>query len=317
MKVDIYSYAGAISPAGYAKICAQISSSKRADSALLIMGTPGGDPHAGFRIARALQHTYEEGFSALIPRYCKSAGTLVLLGAKKLYMADQSELGPLDIQIKKGDELYGRNSGLDMNQAVDFLKAESLASFNQFMERFVRQGLSTKFAAEIAVKLVNGIFNPIAAQIDPLRLAEMQRATAITLSYGQLLSETGKNVQPSGLGTLVGGYPSHGFVIDRKEARSIFNEVDPPTAIFKKLCDTFQKLHASKVNDQTPTITRETIEIDDGSQGVKHGSDNFTPKTAATSAATSESHVNGASNPSRRGTTTRQRGTGKKPAANG
>ena len=120
---------------GYEKICDFLPQQSNGHKALLVMATPGGDPDAGFRIARALQHAYKDGFEALIPRFCKSAGTLVLVGAKKLYMADRSELGPLDIQIKKGDELYGRNSGLDINQAVEFLKGEALISFNDYMHK--------------------------------------------------------------------------------------------------------------------------------------------------------------------------------------
>lgn len=169
-------------------------------------------------------------------------------------MADRSELGPLDIQIKKGDELFGRNSGLDINQAVDFLKDEALTTFNNYMNKLVRQGLSTKVAADMAAKLVNGLFTPITAQIEPLRLAEMQRATNITYAYGRRLSASGENIKPRGLEQLVGGYPSHGFVIDRKEARTLFKHVDSPTENLNKLCDDFIKNFAKHANDSIPKI---------------------------------------------------------------
>lgn len=264
MLTDVYRYAGQINGQGYTKLCKLLEKGDRTRPALLIVATPGGDPHAGFRIARALQHSYEQGFEALVPRYCKSAGTMVLLGATLIYMADQSELGPLDIQIKRGDELYGRSSGLDMTQAVAFLRGEAIASFTEYMDKLVRQGLSTRISADIASKLVHGVLTPIAGQIDPIRLAEMQRATAITLSYGLRLSETGRNVQPYGLEQLVAGYPSHGFVIDRKEARTIFNVVNPPTPALLQLCYDFKKSHASKVNDQNPSVDLATIEVNHG-----------------------------------------------------
>jgi len=92
--VDVYIYAGAISVDGYEQICELLREGKKADSALLVLATPGGDPHAGFRIARAIQHVYEQ-FDLLVPRYCKSAGTLVALGAQNLFLDDMSELGPL------------------------------------------------------------------------------------------------------------------------------------------------------------------------------------------------------------------------------
>lgn len=289
MKFDVYKYAGAISPQGYSKLCKKLSSANTANKALLVIATPGGDPHAGFRIARALQHTYADGFDALVPRYCKSAGTMILLGARQVFMADQSELGPLDIQIKKGDELFGRSSGLDMTQAVSFLRGEAILSFNDYMHKLVQQGLSTKVAADISVKLVQGIFNPIAAQIEPLRLAEMQRATAITLSYGERLSYTGKNVQHGGLEQLVAGYPSHGFVIDRKEARIIFNSVLSPTESLKQLCYDFTKSHGSKVNDQNPSVDFEVIDLSDYPEGMQNEEAPEPTRATTSSAGTKQS----------------------------
>lgn len=269
MQVDVYKYAGAITPQGYSKLCKALAKGDRTRRALLVIATPGGDPHAGFRIARALQHSYDQGFEALVPRYCKSAGTMILLGASIVHMADESELGPLDIQVKKNDELYGRSSGLDMTQAVGFLRGEAMTSFNEYMDQLVRRGLSTRIAADIAVKLVQGNLNPIAAQIDPIRLAEMQRATSITLSYGMRLSDTGKNVLPGGLEQLVAGYPSHSFVIDRKEARTVFNSVLVPTLGLQQICYDFGKSFASKVNEQTPSVELTSIEVPEADQGAQ------------------------------------------------
>ena len=303
MKVDLYRYAGAITPVGYTKFCKQLEKADPNNRCLLVIATPGGDPNAGFRIARALQHTYLSGFDALVPRYCKSAGTMMLLGAKHIYMADQSELGPLDIQIKKGDELFGRSSGLDMTQAVNFLRGEALTSFNEYMHKLVQQGLSTKVAADISVKLVQGIFNPIAAQIEPLRLAEMQRATAITLSYGDRLAKTGGNVVPGGLEQLIVGYPSHGFVIDRKEAREIFSSVYSPTTEMLSICYDFTKSHGPRVNDSTPVVDLETIELTDDDKGVPNGKATDSSGTASSSTGASKSVKHGNRIPTRRSAT--------------
>lgn len=275
MSIDIYRYAGQITSQGYESICETINllrdTEGLADRAILMLATPGGDPDAGFRIARALQHSYEAGFESLIPRECKSAGTMIVVGSTAIHMADQSELGPLDIQIKKGDELFGRNSGLDINQAVDFLKEEALTTFNNYMNKLVRQGLSTKVAADMAAKLVNGLFTPIAAQIEPLRLAEMQRAMNITYAYGRRLSAAGKNVRPRGLEQLVGAYPSHGFVIDRKEARNLFKQVLSPTAELIKLCDDFVHELAKHTNDAMPKVDSKKIPTDQGNNDDAQG----------------------------------------------
>jgi ClpP class serine protease len=39
--------------------------------------------------------------------YCKSAGTLIALGANELAFGEHGELGPLDVQIAKRDEVLG------------------------------------------------------------------------------------------------------------------------------------------------------------------------------------------------------------------
>ena len=41
-----------------------------------------------------------------IPRRCKSAGTLLLIGATSLIISDRGELGPLDVQLSKPDEIF-------------------------------------------------------------------------------------------------------------------------------------------------------------------------------------------------------------------
>lgn len=258
---DIITYAGTISMSGYEAICGQLKN-KRGQKALLVLATPGGDPHAGFRIARALQHEYGD-FSLLVPRYCKSAGTLIAVGAKHLYLDDMSELGPLDIQVKKNDELIGRNSGLDIIAALDCLRDHSMSSFHKHCTELVAgAGLSTKAASDIAAKLTVGMLEPIAGQIDPMRLAEMQRAMDIAYQYGNRLNESSRNLRAQGLDLLVSGYPSHGFVIDRKEAKSIFIEVSRPENLMRVFSDAYQASMDQHTNSTIPQVTLQSYNID-------------------------------------------------------
>jgi hypothetical protein len=68
---------------------------------------------------------------------------------------------------------------------------------------------------------------PIYSQIDPMRLGEVQRAMMIAYHYGERLAKG--NLKEDSLAVLVSGYPSHGSVIDRDEARNLFKSVRPPT----------------------------------------------------------------------------------------
>lgn len=261
LKTDVYVYAGAISMEGYESICTYLNNGKEREHALLVLATPGGDPHAGFRIARALQHVYEK-FDVLVPRYCKSAGTLVALGAANLYLDDMSELGPLDIQVKKNDEVVGRNSGLDIIQAVNYLQNQTLTAFQSYLVGLTRDvGLSTKVASDISSKLTTGLFEPISAQIDPVRLAEMQRATEVAFEYGSRLALSGANLKSHGLTQLVSGYPSHGFVIDRKEAKTIFHRVFKPTGFLAEFSRAVRDATEAAINSQQPSVARYEFEL--------------------------------------------------------
>jgi len=258
---DVISYAGAISMTGYEAICGQLKN-KKGHKALLVLATPGGDPHAGFRIARALQHAYSE-FSLLVPRYCKSAGTLIAIGATQLFLDDMSELGPLDIQVKKNDELVGRNSGLDIIAALDYLRDQSMSSFHKHCTELVAgAGLSTKAASDIAAKLTIGMLEPISGQIDPMKLAEMQRAMDIAYQYGNRLNESSGNLRSQGLDLLVSGYPSHGFVIDRKEAKSIFIKVHRPENFMQVLSQALHSAMDRHTNNSVPWVQLQSYNFD-------------------------------------------------------
>lgn len=266
--IDIITYSGEINMDGYHSVCEALEK-KRNDKALLVLSTPGGDPHAGFRIARALQHNFSS-FDALVPRFCKSAGTLLAVGASALYLDDMSELGPLDIQVRKSDEIIGRNSGLDILQAVSYLQNHAMGAFRSHLVELTQAGLSTRVASDICTKLTTGLFEPIFAQIDPMKLAEMQRATEIAFAYGQRLNEKSGNLRANGLARLVTGYPSHGFVIDRKEARTIFITVHQPKGLLSQWSKALHAEMEKNTYSQTPEVR--LVSVPNFDQGVQNES---------------------------------------------
>ncbi len=234
-QADVFLYLGSIDRHGYEDISRLCREEKTRAKVLLVLSTLGGDAHAGYRIARALTHHYG-GYSILVPGLCKSAGTLICLGARELIMADQAELGPLDVQVRKSDELFDMGSGLDTVQALNYLQDQAMNAFRNYMvDLTVGGGISTRMAAEIASKLATGLFGPVYGQIDPIRVAEMQRAIEIAYAYGERLSSASKNLKADALGRLVSNYPSHSFVIDRKEAREIFAEIRQATGFEQEL----------------------------------------------------------------------------------
>lgn len=225
---DIILYIGDISRSGYELITHVCQQQKLSQSAYLVLITHGGDPHAGYRIARCLRHHYGD-FKLLVPDICKSAGTLIAIGAHELVIADRGELGPLDIQMTKPNELMERSSGMDIQQGLELLRKQTYSAFEDFMySTRARTGISTKMAAEISAKLAGSVFQPVYGQIDPIRLGEIFRANTVGFEYGKRLETDSRNLKANALLSLITGYPAHSFVIDRKEAGALFERVRPP-----------------------------------------------------------------------------------------
>jgi hypothetical protein len=197
---------------------------RRRKNLLLFITTFGGDPSAAYRIARCLRARYAK-VTAVVPGYCKSAGTLLVLGADELVMFDHAELGPLDIQLRKDDEWGERSSGLAPTQAFLSLDVQVRESVKYLM--FALKGellLTTKTASDLATRIVSNLYTGIYAQFDPMRLGEIQRAQAIMVQYGRRLLSQSHIADQDALAKLTSGYPTHGFVIDRLEAIELFPE---------------------------------------------------------------------------------------------
>ncbi len=223
--LDLLVFNGPIDQTGFDMVIEQ-TSKPTSEAVMMVLTTLGGDADAAYRIAKLLCRRYRS-FKVLVPSACKSAGTLLALGASELIMTDTGELGPLDVQIRKRDELLMRESGLEMVQGLQQLTDESINAFRKtFIEVAGGTGLSTRLCADIAAKVIGSLYGNIFQQIDPIRLGSVTRANAIAMHYGQLLGS--KNLKQESLGRLVLGYPSHDFVIDRSQAEQLFNVVREP-----------------------------------------------------------------------------------------
>jgi len=257
LDTDAYVYAGPIEKSGYELVCDRLEENKsKRKKALLFLSTGGGNPHAGYRIARAFNHHYgAENFRIAVTAECKSAGTLICIGASSLVFFDKGELGPLDVQFQKQDEIFQQSSGLDILRGMTYLQNDALQAFNSFlMDINGGSGLSTKVASEIASSLVKGIYEPMYAQIDPIRLGEMNAALQIASDYGERLNEKAKNLKEGALQKLIHTYPAHGFVIDRAEARKLFERVEAPTPTEEKFGVPINNIWWRRGRQTAPTV---------------------------------------------------------------
>lgn len=213
------------------RVCAR----KRRKNLFLILTTIGGSADCAFRIGRCLQECYET-FTAVVPGWCKSAGTLVCIGAYDLVIGDLGELGPLDVQLAKPDELALIASGLNIDSAFRSLQTVAFQMFESFLLDTLNKSrgrITTKTASEIAANMTVGLLSPVFQQMDPHKVGEDFRSTLIAEQYAlRLDAHAGAqnlihDEETDAVDALVRGYPSHGFVIDRTEAQLLFHRVSP------------------------------------------------------------------------------------------
>lgn len=232
LDADVALYSGGINKGSAHDLIEECNSKKRRSNIFLILGTTGGDPDAAYRIAKNFQNKYDR-FFLFIPGYCKSAGSLIAVGANELIMSDLGELGPLDVQLITKDELWETQSGLVVRDAFMALRERALDDFEHFF-----YNISTKYSGRISLKTVThiaseitrGIYSNLYAQIDPIRVGEAGRELLIARHYGAILERGSGNLAERSLDFLISGYPSHSFVIDRDEASRLFKVVRMPSA---------------------------------------------------------------------------------------
>ena len=221
---DVFIFNSGINNVSADRLIEQIRSvGTRRPNAILALVTNGGSADAAYRISRCIKRHYTS-FTLLVFGVCYSAGTLVAIGANVIVMSEFGQLGPLDVQLADKNEYFGQTPALDVSQALATLSNSAFDFFSShFLSMGPGRGMNTQTASEIAKTLTLGIIEPIAKQIDPLLLGRVDRSMKIAQAYAERLNPNFKNIK-----RLVENYPSHEFVIDFEEARSIFESVRVP-----------------------------------------------------------------------------------------
>ena len=178
----------------------------RRPNLLLILVTNGGDADAAYRLAVLLQNQYYKVW-CLVTGICKSAGTLVAIGAHELVVSDQAlEYFMLSIKFRSGGSI------------------------------------TTRTATQLAATLTGKLMEPIYGHIDAMHVGEAGRSLSIAKKYGELLNLKSGNLQAGTLDKLTNEYPVHSFVIDRQQAKRLFKRVRPPSEEEKTLSEKLDKL---------------------------------------------------------------------------
>ena len=202
---------------------------RKLPNVLFLLVTEGGSAEAAYWIARCLQEKYAN-VTCFVNGYCKSAGTLLITGAHELVVGDRGELGPLDVQFLKEDELGETRSGLTVLSALNTLRGQAFDALEYFFLETKRRGgtISTRTAFQVATELASKLYAPIYEHIDAMHVGEAGRFLDIAVKYGELLNANAGNLHEDALDRLRNDYPSHSFVIDRMQAETLFRNVRKP-----------------------------------------------------------------------------------------
>ena len=278
---DVLIYNGEIIRSCAKEVISQCRSRELSQNVLLILTTKGGDPDSAYRISRCLQDKYKS-FACLAGGYCKSAGTLIAIGASEIVMGDHGELGPIDVQMAKRDELWELESGLRVTASLKALHERALLAFEHFFLSVKRKSggqVTLRTAMETASKLTQGLFSQMYAQVDPAHVGEAARATSIAREYAHRLDLISDNlISYDALDSIIGGYPSHGFVIDRAEAESLFRRVRPPNELEIQLLDVLgDNALLPRGETEKPLVKFLEYKTDGEQQNEASGSDQRTP----------------------------------------
>lgn len=189
---------------------------------LLILFSPGGSIEPAYLISK-LCHANSTKFVIAVPRYAKSAATLICCGADELHMGPLSELGPIDPQIRQ-------LPALGLKHAVEHI-AELAAKYPEAGPMFAEY-LSK------SLKLIDlGYYERVVASAEQYA----ERLLGLRRTKGSVKHSTIAH-------TLTTEYKDHGFVVDDQEAEKVFGPgfIFRDTPEFRIANDVYTEIQVAK-----------------------------------------------------------------------
>lgn len=196
---------------------------ERKKHCFLVLTTPGGNIGTSYKLITSLKNGYDS-VNACVIQYCKSAGTFIVLGADRLTMSEVGELGPLDVQIYKRDSVIFPGSGLDPFVTIDEIAKKMFELTIECFAKFAKENIATKLALDSAIALASKSIELTISKSSPYDIGMNARAISIAKEYVDNININ--NLNDNTLEKLIYNYPDHGFVIDFKQARDLFKNVE-------------------------------------------------------------------------------------------
>lgn len=188
----------------------------------LLVHSPGGYANCAFKLAHGINR-HCGSFLVVVPRWAKSAATLLALGASRIILGSQGELGPLDAQVSDAEREQDL-SALDEVQALERLSAFALEVADRTMFLLKRRtGLKNAVLLPIAFDFATDIARPLLENIDAVHFTQMSRLLKVSEEYAaRLLQRRYSNIIAAQFARhLTQNYSEHGFLIDAEEEERI------------------------------------------------------------------------------------------------
>jgi len=181
------------------KIYNAVTGFKERKPILLVLYSRGGSAASAYLIGKLCREYAKDEFHVAVPRFAKSAATMICCAANNIHMGSLSELGPIDPQINGLPALGLKNS---VEHIADLVKIhpESSSMFAEYLNK--------------SLSLINlGYYERVAE-------SAQQYAEKLLHTHVDNLERAEKEIAQE----LVYKYKDHGFVIDRAEAEIIFGK---------------------------------------------------------------------------------------------
>ncbi|MGZ9676646.1 SDH family Clp fold serine proteinase [Flavobacterium sp. GNP001] len=192
------------------KIYSAVTTFDKKKPVLMVLLSGGGVPGSAYLIGKLCREYSNNKFVIAVPRYAKSAATLLCCAANEIHMGSLSELGPIDPQINNLPTLGLKNSIEHIAQLV----SENPKSSEMFAKY-------------------------LSMSIEPVQIGYYERVAESAMQYAVNLLNTHKENLPRNAeiiaNELVYKYKDHGFVIDKTEAINILG-----TEIIKHNTDEYE-----------------------------------------------------------------------------
>lgn len=172
----------------------------------IIIDSFGGDADAAYHMAKLIDGHFKGNIKYVVPRFAKSAATLMVCGGNKIVMGETSELGPLDPQIRQDDGSY--------------ISAKAVQATLELIKKHLNK--EDKHGLELATIL--------ASRINPLVLGQYESSIDIAKEYQRellmmrMLKSKKKREVDKIVERFATGYTHHSRVITCVEAKDILGE---------------------------------------------------------------------------------------------